>query len=122
MSGCARISVGIVHVLRLARISDKLVQEALARGYNGAFVPQPGQGNGNFLLVTAADAICHDVYFVAVAEQIERGLCYADMALDTDNDAGQRAGGIERVEGLLDLGGTMTVSVGSAVRASRHAS
>ena len=64
---------------------------------------QSRQRNRHLLFVAAAHAICNDVYFVSGSEEVERGLRDADVAFDTDDDAGERAGGVEGIERLLDL-------------------
>lgn len=57
------------HVLELRnpRVADTLVDPALARRYDSAFVPQSRQCNGHFFLVAAADAVGENVDFVAIA-------------------------------------------------------
>lgn len=64
---------------------------------------QSCQRNGNLLFVAAAHAICDDVHFVSGSEEIERGLSDADVAFDADDDAGEGAGGVERIESLFDF-------------------
>ena len=64
---------------------------------------QSRQCNRHFFFVAAAHAICDDVYFVSGSQEVKRGLRDADVAFDTDDDAGERAGGVEGIERLLDL-------------------
>jgi hypothetical protein len=68
-------------------------------------VAQAGEGDGDLLLVAAADAISNDENVVAGPQQINRGLRDADVALDADNDAGEGPCRVEGVERLLDLWG-----------------
>lgn len=69
-------------------------------------MPQSGQGNWDLLLVAAAHAVGNDVDLVLSSEKIEGRLSYANVAFDADDDAGQRAGGVERFEGFFHLGRT----------------
>jgi hypothetical protein len=68
-------------------------------------VAQAGEGNGDLLLVAAADAISDDKHIMSGPQQINRGLRDADVALDADDDAGEGPCRVEGVEGLLDLWG-----------------
>jgi hypothetical protein len=74
-------------------------------------VAQAGEGYGDLLLVAAADAISDDENVVAGSQQVNRGLCDADVALDADNDAGEGPCCVEGIEGLLDLRGAGGVSM-----------
>lgn len=90
----ARSSREAFDLLGCTSVLDKLVHEALAGGYDSAFMSQPGQCNWDLLLVAAAHAVGNDVHLVLSPEKIERGLGYADVAFDADDDAGQRSGGV----------------------------
>jgi hypothetical protein len=68
-------------------------------------VAQAGEGNGDLLLVAAADAIGNNENIVTSPQQVNRGLRDADVALDADDDAGEGPCRVEGVEGLLDLWG-----------------
>jgi hypothetical protein len=54
-------------------------------------VSQPRQGNRHLLPVATAHSICDDIYLVTRAEEINGGLCDADVALDAYDDAGEGA-------------------------------
>jgi hypothetical protein len=66
-------------------------------------VSQPRQSDRHFLLVTGAYAVGDDINFVSGSKKIECGLGDANVALDTDDDARERTGGVERVECLFDF-------------------
>lgn len=65
---------------------------------------QPRQSDWYLLLVARAYAISNNIYFVSGSEEVERGLGDADVAFDTDDDARERTGGVERIESLFDFG------------------
>ncbi|TLS26108.1 hypothetical protein PpBr36_05235 [Pyricularia pennisetigena] len=65
-------------------VAHDLVQPGLAAGDDGALGPQPGQGERHLLAVAAADAIGEHVDAVPGAEEVERRLRHADVALDPD--------------------------------------
>jgi hypothetical protein len=93
-----------LYLLRGARISHAFVDEAFARGDYRSFVPQSCQRNGDFLLVAAAHSVCDNVDLVSGLEEIDGGLCDADVAFDANDDARERAGDFEAVESGLDFG------------------
>ena len=95
--------MSIIYLLRRPGIPHQLIHEALAGRHDSAFMPQPRQRNRHFLLVAAALPFRNDIYLVSGLEEIERRLRNADVAFDADDDAGERAGGVERVERLLDF-------------------
>ena len=68
--------------------------------------------NGHLGSVAAAHAVGYDVHVVAGVEQVDGGLRDADVALDANEDAGERARGAACVECLLDLGGAVSKSMG----------
>jgi hypothetical protein len=85
-------------------------------------VAQAGEGDGDLLLVAAADAISDDKHIMPGPQQVNRGLRDTDVALDADNDAGEGPCRVEGVEGLLDLWGARPSawSCGSWVRLNSH--
>jgi hypothetical protein len=93
-----------LHVLRYCCVSHTLIHKALACCHYGPFIPQPRQCNGHLLLVTAAYAIRDDIDLVSSSEEIDGGLCNADVALNANNDAREWAGDIKTVERFLDFG------------------
>jgi hypothetical protein len=88
-------------VLGRCSVSHAFVDDTLACGDDSTFVAQAGEGYGDLLLVATADAIGNDKDLVASSQQINGGLCDADVALDADNNAGEGPCGLERVDGLL---------------------
>jgi hypothetical protein len=88
---------GYLHLLRYTRIPNVFIHEALARSDHGTFVSQPRQSDWHLFLITRAYAISDDIDFVSGPEEVECGLSDADVALDADNNAGERTGGVERV-------------------------
>lgn len=75
------------HVLGDSSIIHQLIDHAFTGSDNDAFVPEPGQCNGDFFLVAAGHAVGQDIDLVAIAQQVERRLGDADVRLDTDDDA-----------------------------------
>lgn len=64
---------------------------------------QPRQSDGHLLLIAGAYAISDDINLMPRSEKIERSLGDADVAFDADDNAGERTGGVERVERLFDF-------------------
>jgi hypothetical protein len=52
---------------------------------------QSRQRNRYLLFIATAHSIGDDIYLVTRPEQVDGGLCDADVAFDTDNDAGEGA-------------------------------
>jgi hypothetical protein len=74
-------------------------------------MPQPRQRNRHFLLVAATHSVRNYIHFVSGPQQVECGLSDADVALDADDYAGERAGGVEGIEGLFDFWRSVVVSI-----------
>lgn len=76
-------------------VTHALINPTFARRYCCPLGPQPCESDGYFFFVAGGDAIREDVDFVALGEEIECRLGYADVGFYTDDYAAQRLVGRE---------------------------
>jgi hypothetical protein len=67
-------------------------------------VPQPCQRDRHLLLIATAHSIGDDINLVLGSKEVDGSLCDANVALDANEDARERAAGIQIVEGFFDFG------------------
>jgi hypothetical protein len=101
-AGCA-FSEQIWDILGCSRISHAFIQETFARCHHCTFIPQPRQRDGHLLLVAAAYSVGNHIDSVSGSDEVDSGLCDADMALNAHKDAREWAGGFQGVESFLHL-------------------
>jgi hypothetical protein len=116
-SQCAACNVSKLDVLWRPCILHAFIQEALACCHYRPLMPQPCQCNGHLLLIAAAHSIGDDIDLVLGPQEVDGRLCNANVALDANEDARERAVGLEVVEGFLDFGSSKSrEQVGLVVR------